>query len=510
MKNRRGLLQLEGLTERIVPAVSIRNVEGDLVLSGTANQATVRGVTAQTLLIDVTGNNEVTITDGTTARGKYQVTGDLILKLSNRNDNVIIDFNSTASNFTLDGGITVNFNNGNDTLMITNTGAKNGTISGDITVDGGNGLDIFTINNVSGSAATASDSTLAVGGTVSFNGGAGKDELYLNDSIATATASSATPNVAALTIGDGVVATRVNLVRVSTGGEDHLGAFQQTYTTPTVIDGNVTFNASADKLIANEFSFAGAGGSSPTTIAGALAITGGQGADLVYLTSLDVVDVVPAEDTVLEVSVSLGNGANTLTVTETEMGIGGLSDADFAYTGGTGTDTIALQIGNIFTGSANFNLGNGLNSITDSDGVYNQSVTITGGKNADDIDMALAIIGDLLMISLGAGANEVDMATGGTLDGGFTYTGGSGVDNVDLQNGDTIGGDITISVGGGADIVNLDNFTSGAYTVGSIVVDLGVDSAIDNFDFDNTLSSEGIYSATDPLNLGGEDEVTAI
>jgi len=68
MKNRRGLLQLEGLTERIVPAVSIRAMDGDLVISGIHNTGT--------LAISVSGPNEVTIMDGgkAPANTKYLAT----------------------------------------------------------------------------------------------------------------------------------------------------------------------------------------------------------------------------------------------------------------------------------------------------------------------------------------------------------------------------------------------------------------------------------------------------
>ena len=57
MRNRRGLLQLEGLTERIVPAVSIRAVDGDLLITGIANTNTG----AQRLWINVTADNTVEI-----------------------------------------------------------------------------------------------------------------------------------------------------------------------------------------------------------------------------------------------------------------------------------------------------------------------------------------------------------------------------------------------------------------------------------------------------------------
>jgi hypothetical protein len=325
------------------------------------------------------------------------------------------------------------------------------------------------------------------------------------------TATTSTPNIAALVIGNGIVATRVNTVRISTGGEDHYNgtigvpANLRSYTAPSNISGNVTINASADKLIPNEFSFAGAGGKSPTTVAGALAITGGQGVDLVYLTALSVVDVVPAEDTVLEVGVSLGNGANTMTVTDTAIGAGKSTDADFAYTGGTGTDTIAINIGTSVTGSATYNLGNGFNTFTDSDAEYNKSVTIIGGKNRDLIDMAGAIINGLMSASLGAGQNNFNLDASSEVAGGLTYVGGSGVDTVTINTGDKLAGDVTISLGTNADSLTLTGFSLGGETVTSITIDLGVDSLTDNVTYDIDLATDGIW--TNPLNLGYNDNV---
>ncbi|MFM7538241.1 MAG: hypothetical protein ACKO9Z_01125, partial [Planctomycetota bacterium] len=139
MRNRRGLLQLEGLTERIVPAVSIRSVDGDLVISGIANTDGA----FQKLWVNVTADNQVTVQDGGSAsgtggknRGVYAVTGDLIFNLSNRNDQVTIDFKGA---FTLDGSITATMLNGNDSFIITNSGNEDSGIFGSLTVDGGNG-----------------------------------------------------------------------------------------------------------------------------------------------------------------------------------------------------------------------------------------------------------------------------------------------------------------------------------------------------------------------------------
>jgi hypothetical protein len=265
MKNRRGLLQLEGLTERIVPAVSIRAMDGDLVISGIANTVAAK----QHLEIRVTGNNQVNIIDGTTVRGVYAVTGDLKLNLSNRNDEVTIDF---TGDFSLDGSIIANLNNGIDTIAITNSGGI-GEIFGDVIVDGGNGSDSLTINNT---GATGDD--LTVYGQVTFNGGSGTDTFNLNSATTTGTQD--------LFVGNGLTLTRVNTVNIGTGATEDVN-----------ISGNVTINSSADKIISNTTNI----GTSAVNISGALVVTGGQGGDSITLDTVTIVDVIPAEDTVLEI-----------------------------------------------------------------------------------------------------------------------------------------------------------------------------------------------------------------
>ena len=460
MKNRRGLLQLEGLTERIVPAVSIRAMDGDLVISGIANLNTG----SQRLFITVTADNTVAIRDGGTSaatgtnRGSFEVSGDLILNLSNRNDSVIIDFDG---NFTLDGGITANLNNGTDSLSITNSGAANARISGAVTVDGGNGTDTLTITN-DGAA-----STLSIDGAVTFNGQAGSDTINING---TATA------IQPIEIGNGLNLTRVNTVNVASD------------TTGTLIDvtisGNVVINASSDKLIANTVTMGGTKGE--VSIAGAFTVTGGQGIDTVTLEDVHVGDVVPAEDEVIEVSFNLDRGVNTLDFTGVEMGIVG-TDVDFLYTGGTGADTINWSGGtNSFSGDVTLNLSNGTNIV---DGAattdFDADVTINGGKNGDAIDLVTGDVLGLLSLSLGAGTNSLD--AGGALDGGLTYVGGANADTVNLTASEDIAGDVSISVGGGAD--NIDIIGTGTVIASSMIIDLGVDSVIDNLDYDNEFDS---------------------
>ena len=469
MKNRRGLLQLEGLTERIVPAVSIRAVDGDLVISGIANLNTG----AQRLFITVTADNTVAIRDGGTSaatgtnRGSFEVTGDLILNLSNRNDSVIIDFDG---NFTLDGGITANLNNGTDSLSITNSGGDDSTIAGSVTIDGGNGNDTVFITNDSGTASK----TLSINGAVVFNGQAGGDIININGA----------GGAEAIAIGNGLSLTRVNTVNVGTNAD-------------VTIDGNVTLNASSDKLISNTINIGG----SEVNVAGALTVTGGQGSDTVTLTDVHVGDVIPAEDEVIEVNFNLDRGTNSLTFTDVEMGIVG-TDVDFLYTGGTGADTIDWSGGtNSFSGDVTLNLSNGTNTVTgDATTSFDADLTINGGKNGDAIDLVTGDVFGLLSLSLGAGTNS--LIAGGALDGGLTYVGGANADTLTLTASDEIAGDVSISVGAGADVVDISG--NGTVIASSMIIDLGVDSALDTLDYDNEFDS-----LITILNEGSGDSVTS-
>jgi len=430
-----------------------------------------------TLTINVTADNTVSITDGKTSRGSYSVTGDLILNMSNRNDTVVI----TLSGGSLNGGISASLLNGNDSLTVRSIDAER-TISGGISVNGGNGNDFFVL-------ASGNPGGLKVEGAVSFNGGAGKDIAFINHTTDEAGTTNAT---GPLLIGAGLTLTRVN---GDTTRHVNIG------TKATVeISGNLIINASADKLVTNRFVIGS--DTKAVSIAGTLAITGGQGADNVEIQNTTIVDVIPAEDEVLEITINLDRGVNNTKLTAIDFGTSG-TDADFAYTGGTGEDIIEFEGTNTVSGDAIFNFGNGQNILElSSSTTFDADVTVTGGKNNDTVVIQDATISGLLTLTMGNGVNNFTTTDKAGIAGGLTYTGGSEADTVRLENGDGLAGDVSISVGAGGDTIEI----TGTTTVGvtSLTVDLGIDSAVDSFKYNLILES-----LITILNQGSEDTVTS-
>lgn len=441
MRNRRGLLQLEGLTERIVPAVSIRAVDGDLLIKGTPNNV---GNTP-TLAISVTADNVVSITDGSTNRGTYSVDGDLILNLSNRNDSVTI----TLSGGDLEGGIIANLLNGNDSLKVTSTTAAR-TILGGITVDGGNGNDGVTV--WSGNAGG-----LQIQGGITFNGGSGLDTATLNGTNAVGT----------LNLGNNQTLTRVNTVAIGTVDD-------------VSVSGSVIINASTDKLIPTNVTVGDA--TTAVSISGLINLTGTESNDTVSLTNVGLVNTVPSsdeEDEVYEISINLGRSSataisgNVLNIEDVQFGDKN-SKADFLYTGGKGKDEVNITGVTNFTGDARFTLGDGANEFTVVDAAgdvaFEGDITITGGKSTDSLQFDLAVISGALSATLGEGNN--DLASAGEIAGGFTYSGGAGADNIELTNCDELAGTVTISLGGGSTSCEFSG-TNGTTNMDSFTVDLG-------------------------------------
>ena len=219
-----------------------------------------------------------------------------------------------------------------------------------------------------------------------------------------------------------------------------------------------------------------------------------------------LVDVVPAEDTVVEVNFSLDKGANTLTFDGVEMGIAG-TDVDFVYVGGVGADKIAWDTGdNTFSGDVTITLGKGNNEVDVALGagvlagvpVFAGNLTITGGDNADNIDLNDTTVFGLATLALANGAN--DLVSNGDFDGGLSYTGGGGVDTVTLSNGDGLAGDVSISLGANGDTVTISNTTTVSAT--SLTIDFGVGGA-------DTVTFDTIFlDLVTLLNIGSGDTYT--
>lgn len=136
-------------------------------------------------------------------------------------------------------------------------------------------------------------------------------------------------------------------------------------------------------------------------------------------------------------SITMGNGTNTTTIS-TENDLDVISGNGLVYNGGSGTDSVNVNIGDdMYSGNAVFNLGDGTNTlkffVNDNDIRSSRpTVTVTGGKNTN----SLTFSGDLaasFIITLGNGTNTTQFndAPNGTI----TYRGGNSNNTVNLSGG---------------------------------------------------------------------------
>jgi Ca2+-binding RTX toxin-like protein len=171
-------------------------------------------------------------------------------------------------------------------------------------------------------------------------------------------------------------------------------------------------------------------------------ILGGAGNDTKTLTAPMVngtVDLGAGQDTLI-----LANGANSLTVANTETIIGG-----------TGDDTIILSTAAVGTsidlrgGNDKLTFGNFANTAT----VANVE-TIIGGSGNDTITLTSALTSAML-VDLGAGSNKLTLAAGGnagTVSNVNTLVGSSGADMIALATALTNG---SVDLGAGIDSLTL-------------------------------------------------------
>jgi len=455
MANRKAHLNLEGLTDRVVPAVSgisflngsltvrLDNQNGTLtVLGGSATNASnyklqyngspvgnASGYNVTNSITIMGGNGNDAVEFQAQAAAAYRIPGNLTINLGNGNDTI-----TSKGAFTVNGSANINVGNGNDTINLSsNAAADTTTINGSLTANMLGGNDTFRADT--GSLTVNGFTTINGGNTVDLTSVGGTTiSVLLNSLTINSTAGETFAN--ALSMAD-ETQLRGNLVYISGSFVDTVGIDGST------ILGNATLNlgqgGSATKNQTVTLSATNA-----TTINGSLTVLSGNG--------VDVITFDAAADTTINgsVTLNLGNGDNEIALTGTG---GSIIGGALTILTGTGDDQLVIGTpGDLFTinGSVSINLGN---SIT----------TAAGGGN-------------------------VATFVSTVINGNLSYTGGTSADTVTFTDdavANVVGGRVSINTGGGADTVSIDSAAAagaGTTSFGSLYVNFGVGSGPDVFE----------------------------
>lgn len=460
---------LEGLTERIVPAVSVKFIGGSLTI--TANPANVSNnlvVTQQAI------DGKFVIADGPVSVGPYRVTGNITITSSNANDTIQVNLNrGAAGNFQLPGFLNINSRNGADTVTINSDGTNGGRIGGNLILSTGFSNDTVNIGTAGGS--------ISIGGAISANLDSGLDTFNLGT---TGTAANT------FVVGRGVTLLRANTVNMGTG------------TDPVTVNGTVSIDNTLDYGITNRIRFGITGDVLQARAAGNFCYNGGTLIDNIGL--YGTIQGAPGKNSVI----NMGQGTNTLDI-NAEIGFGTASD--LIVTGGAGVDDIAFNDDTKISNDAIFSLGGGdnlygLNSTFSVDG----DMSITAGNGTDAVGIFAGQIGGNLTLSLGNGSNSLTFAgatTGAAQSASchdFTYNGGDGVDDItyDANNG-AVENSLTVNLGSGSDTFDGTNSGDSSYLTGFI--DLGLD-----LDPDQVTYRSALAAVTEIVNIFPNDTVTAV
>jgi len=457
MANRKTNLNLEGLTDRVVPAVSgisffngslsirLDNQGGTLtVLGGSATNAsnfklafTPTGGAAKTIgnasgynvtnaITIMGGNGNDTVEFEAQAAAAYRIPGNLTINLGNGNDTI-----TSKGAFTVNGSANINVGNGNDTIDLSSNAAT------DTTTIGGS----LTANMLAGNDTFRADTgSLTVNGFTTINGG--NDVILTANGAASVVMNSLTINSTAgetfansLTMADATTL-RGNLVYISGSFTDTVGIDGST------ILGNATLNLGQGGSAATKQTVT-LSATNPTTINGSLTVLSGNGVD-------EIIFDIAADTTINgSVTLNLGNGDNNIALTGTG---GSIIGGALTVLTGTGDDQLVIGTpGDLFTinGSVSINLGN--------------SITTAAG-----------------------GGNEATFVST-VINGNLSYTGGTSADTITFTSdavANVVGGRVSINTGGGADTVSIDSAAAagaGTTSFGSLYVNFGVGSGPDVF-----------------------------
>lgn len=456
---------LEGLTERIVPAVSVKFLAGSLTIS--ANPANV----ANNLVIEQRlSDGKFLVTDGSVSVGPYRVTGNISVISSNASDIIQVNLNrGTGGTFQLPGFLNINSRNGADNITIRGDADYGGRIGGNVILSTGYSNDTVTISD--------NGATLSIGGGISANLDSGADTFNLVTSGGVVT-------------GKGVSLLRANAVNIGVGGD------------PVSINGSLCIDNTLDYGITNNLVMGTSGDITKVKIAGNFCYNGGTLIDNIQL--YGTVQGLAGKNSVI----NLGQGTNSLDA-NAEIGVG--TSSNLIVTGGSGEDNITLRDDTLIANDAIFSLGAGANiySLNHTFAV-DGNMSITAGNGDDAIGVFAGQIGGDLTLSLGNGSNSLTFA--GTATGAaqsaschdFTYNGGDGVDNITFDADDgAVENALTVYLMSGDDVFDATNSGDSSYLTGYI--DLGIDTNPDNIIYLSVLAA-----VTEIVNVYSNDTVTAV
>ena len=448
---------------------SMANGTGDLSITY-ADAAVVGATDAQTLTL--AGQTGGAFTANATSTGGIET----LAIASTTSANTVQVVSSTLKGITVTGDKNLTLTEGTSTLTSLDASALTGKLV--FTTD-----DSTAISVVGGSA----DDTIVLGATFAstdtVNGGGGNDILSISTAVTTATALANVTNVETLKVNDANnVTLAANIVPAIIDVDDAVTAIATAAgaVTNTTVDAT---DLAAAKLVVSSSSASAA----VKAAAAAISVTGTSAASIAAVAAA----VIDAQKSVVTfntgytqaTTVKLGaedsvvNSANVdLTVNTTAANM--IYDGDITITGGTGTDTLNLTADNS-TVVFNSRITN-LDKVVIVDGGDVTSGTITAGKTVSlnlgayataltidasaldagtpnattpanlDNDETLTVSGasatKALNITGGAGRDTI---TGGTVND--TLNGGAGDDSI---NG-TAGGNDSINAGDGNDTINM-------------------------------------------------------
>jgi len=460
---------LEGLTERIVPAVSVKFLGGSLTIC--ANPANVaNNLTVAQRALD----GKFVITDGTTSVGPYQVTGNITIISSNASDTIQVNLNRGAGGaFQLPGFLNINSRNGADTVTIQGDSTNGGRIGGNVILSTGFSNDTV---NISGNGAL-----LSIGGMISANLDSGADTFNLG------VGSTAAGSVVT---GKGVSLLRANTVNIGSAGD------------PVTINGSLCLDNTLDYGITNTTTLGVTTDITQLQVAGILCYNGGTLVD--DLSLFGTVQGLSNKNS----AINLGQGTNSLDI---NADIGPALNSDLVVTGGSGVDSITLGDDTVISNDAVFSLGAG-NNLYDLNNTFavNGSMSITAGNGTDDLGIFAGQIGGDLTLTLGGGSNSLTFAgaaTGAAQSASchdFNYFGGDGVDNITYDADDgAVENALNVYLMTGADVFDGTNSGDASYLTGYI--DLGID-----VDPDNVIYKSALVAVTQVVHIYPNDTVTAV